>query len=87
MENKKYQPPITVLLFRNYVNFAKVDKSKINQNALIAKISTYKKTKKNKEKLSKFPKINKKRNKVIKDNEYLLKRLQMFYIFWANASK
>ena len=42
-------PPITVLLFRNSTNFAKVNTSKINENALIAKISMGKK-------ISKFPK-------------------------------
>ena len=34
---RKYLPPLTVLLFRNTTNFAKVNTSQINQNALIAK--------------------------------------------------
>ena len=50
---RKYLPPLTVLLFRNSTNFAKVNTSEINQNALIAKISICKKT-------SKFPKYIKK---------------------------
>ena len=34
---RKYLPSLTVLLIRNSTNFAKVNTSKINQNALIAK--------------------------------------------------
>ena len=32
-------------------------------------------------------KIDRKRNKLLKNNKFLLKRLQMTYIFWANVSK
>ena len=34
---RKYLPSLTVLLIRNSTNFAKVNTSQINQNALIAK--------------------------------------------------
>ena len=39
MENKKIPASITVLLFRNFANFAKVNKPEINQNTLNAEIS------------------------------------------------
>ena len=35
----------------------------------------------------KISKIDKKRNKLLKSNKFLLKRLEMSYIFWANVSK
>ena len=35
----------------------------------------------------KISKIDKKRNKLLKSNKFLLKRLEMSYIFWANLSK
>ena len=56
---RKYLPLLTVLLFRDSTNFVKVNKSEINQNALIAKISVSKK-------MSKFPKYIKRRNKLLK---------------------
>ena len=45
----KYLLFLTVLLSRNFRNFAKVNTTKINQNAVTLKIST-------REKMSKFPK-------------------------------
>ena len=48
-EIRKYLPPLIILFFKNSTNFAKVNRSKINQNALIAEISICDKT-------SKFPK-------------------------------
>ena len=55
----------------------------INQNALIAKINVLivNVLVKN----VKISKIDKKQSK--KYNKFLLKRLQMFYIFWANILK
>ena len=38
-------PPLTVLLFRNSTNFAKLNTTEVNQNTLVANISTCKKTK------------------------------------------
>ena len=56
---RKYLPPLTVLLFGNFTNFAKVKTSEINQNALTAKLSICEKT-------SKFPKQIKKKKQTIK---------------------
>ena len=64
--------------FFEFHKFCKVSTPKISQNALIAKISTCKKT-------SKFQKQIK--NKLLKKNKLLLKRLQMFSIFWTHLSK
>ena len=50
---RKYVSMLTMLLCRDSTNFAQVNTSEINQNALIAKISICKKT-------SKFPKYIKK---------------------------
>ena len=49
LENKKIPASSNPNFFRNSTNFAKVNTSKINQNALIAEISIC-------EKMSKFPK-------------------------------
>ena len=35
----------------------------------------------------KLPEIDKKRNKLSKKDKFLLKRLQIFYMFWTNTSK
>ena len=39
LENEKYLPLLSVLLFMNSTNYSKVDTSEINQNSLIAKIN------------------------------------------------
>ena len=49
----------TVLLFRNFTNFAKVNTTEINQNDLIAKITIY-------EKKANFPKWTRKKQTTIK---------------------
>ena len=77
---RKYLPPLTVLLFRNSTNFVKVKTSEINQNVLIRKISLCEKT-------SKFPKQIKEETNYQKNNKFLLKKLQLFYIFQTNVSK
>ena len=41
---RKYLPPLTVLLFRNFTNIVEVNTPKINQNTLNAKKSMCKKT-------------------------------------------
>ena len=77
---RKYLPLLTVLLFKNSTNFAEVNTPVINHNALLAKINTY-------EKKYKFPKLIRKETNYWKNNKFLLKRLQIFYIFRKNVSK
>ena len=65
-KTRKSLSPLTLLPFRNSTNFAKVNTSQINQNALIARISICKKT-------SKFPKIDKK-----KETKNINKNIKVF---------
>ena len=59
-----------MLPFRNSTNFSKVNTPEINQNALITKMTVC-------EKMSNFTEKTRK-EKNLKMNKFLLKRLQMF---------
>ena len=76
LENKKIKlNSVSVkLLFGNSAHFAKVNIPEISQNALIAKVSTYKKT-------SKLSKINEKGNKFLRINKLPLQKLLIFCMF------
>ena len=71
-------PHLTVLLFRNSTNFAKVNTSEINQNAC---------KNKHMQENNKISKIVKKEINYEKNDKFLIKKLQLFYIFRAKVSR
>ena len=73
----------TVFLFSNSTNFAKVDTPKLIK---LIKLGHNRKNK-HMQKNIKISKIDKKGNKLLRVSKFLLKGLQMFYIFWTNVSK